>query len=82
MFLFCVRKDPFNCFFALLIQIAVLRRIPGIIRQIFVVLPDMPLYRFCVVFPRGAIGADFRIAFVLAAAIPICCAMDSAYKTP
>ena len=81
VFLFCVRKDPFNRFFALLIQIAVLRRIPGIIRQIFVVLPDMPLYRFCAVFgmctqsPRGTIGADFRIAFVLAAAIPVCCAV-------
>ena len=39
-------KDPFNCLFTFLIKRLVLRCISSILRQFFVVLLDMPLYRF------------------------------------
>ena len=70
MLFFGVRKDTFNGLFPLLIKMLVLRCIACIVRQILIVLPDMPLYCLYTVFGAGTkfsgrtACAEFRIAFV------------------
>ena len=44
VFFFGVRKDAFNGLFTLLVKILALRCIAGVVRQVLVILPDMPLY--------------------------------------
>ena len=45
VFFFRICKVSFNRFFAVLVKRLVLRYILGIVRQILIALPDMPLYR-------------------------------------
>ena len=54
MLLFGVRKDPFDGLLAPLVQLLIFRRIPDVVRQLLVALPDMPLYRFHTIFGMGA----------------------------
>ena len=67
---FGVCKDAFNRLFTPPVKALVLRCITGIVCQLFVILPDMPLYGFHVVFGVGAklsggtICANLGIAFV------------------
>ena len=78
VFFFGVCKDAFNGLFPLLVKILVLRCIAGIVCQLFVILPDMPLYGFYAVFGVGAklsggtICANLGIAFVFPVAVPVC----------
>ena len=44
VFFFGVRKDAFNGLFPLLVKVPVLRCIADVVRQILVILSDMPLY--------------------------------------
>ena len=44
VFFLGVRKDALNCFFSPLVKLLVFGRIAGVICQIFIALPDMPLY--------------------------------------
>ena len=74
-----VRKDAFNRLFPLLVKILVLRCITGIVCQLFVILPDMPLYGFYAILGMsaklsgGTICANLGIAFVFPVAVPVCC---------
>ena len=77
VFLLGVRKDPFNGLLAPLVQFLVLRRITGVVRQLLVVLPDMPVHRLYTVLGVGAqlssgtAGADLRVTLVFPAAVPV-----------
>ena len=77
VFFLGVREDPFNGFLSALIELRVRRRISGIVRQLLIVLPDMPLHRFDTVlgmrtpFSGRTGGADIRIALVFPISITV-----------
>ena len=77
MLLFGVRKDPFDGLLAPLVQLLIFRRIPDVVRQLLVALPDMPLYRFHTIFGMGAqrpcrtARAYLRIALVFPVSVPV-----------
>ncbi len=79
MFFLGVREDPFNGFFSALVELRVRRRISGIVCQLLIVLPDMPLYRLYAIlgmsteFSGGAIGADVWVTFVFPVSVAVCC---------
>ena len=78
VFFFGVCKDTFNGLFPLLVKALVLRCIACVICQLFVILPDVPLYGFYAVFGVGAklscrtLGAKPCITFVFPVAVPVC----------
>ena len=71
MLLFGVRKDPFDGLLAPLVQLLIFRRIPDVVRQLLVVLPNMPLYRFHTILrmrtkmSRRAAFANLRVGLVI-----------------
>ena len=77
VFFLGVREDPFNGLFSLLVKIPVLRCIAGVVCQLLIVLPDMPLHRFDTVpgmrtpFSGRTGRADIRIALVFPISIPV-----------
>ena len=78
MLFFGVRKDAFNGLFPLLVKIPVLWCIAGVIRQVFVILPDMPLYGLYVVLGMraklsgGTIRTNSGVTLVFPVAVPVC----------
>ena len=74
---FGIRKDTFNGFFSCLVHPLVDRRVPGIVSQFFVILPDMPgdgLYEvlaLCAKMSGGAVCTDLWIAFIFPVSIPV-----------
>ena len=77
VFFFCICKDSFNRFFAALIKRLVLGYISGVVRQILIVLPDMPLHHLYAVFGAGTkfsgwtFCADNWITLVFPVSIPV-----------
>ena len=54
MLLFSVRRDPFGGLIEPLVLLLIVRRIPDVVRQFLVFLPDMPSYRFHTILGMGA----------------------------
>ena len=78
VFFFCVRKDAFNRLFPLVVKVPVLRCIADVVRQILVILPDLPLYGLYAAlgmraaFSGGTIRANPGITLVFPVAVPVC----------
>ena len=78
VFFFGICKDTFNRLFTPPVKALVLRCIAGVICQLFVMFPDMPLYGFYAVFGVGAklscrtLGTKPCITFVFPVAVPVC----------
>ena len=81
MLLLRIRKDTLYRFFSCLVHPLVDRRVPGIICQFLVILPDVPgdcfhtVFALCAKVPGWTIGAYLRIAFVFPVSIPVCSAV-------
>ena len=77
VFFFGIRKDTFNGLFPLPVKFLVLRCIAGVICQVLVILPDMPLHCLYTVFGAGTqfsgrtVRANIRITFVFPVTIPV-----------
>ena len=78
MLFFGVRKDAFNGLFPLPVKILVLRCIAGVVRQVLVILPDMPLYGLYAVLGMraklsgGTIRTNSVVTLVFPVAVPVC----------
>lgn len=78
VFFFGARKDPFNGSLAALVKVTVLWRMPGILRQLFELLPNVPLYSLYAIpgmrakCSGGTVCADSWIALILAVILPVC----------
>ena len=73
-----IRKDTFNRFLAVRIQLPVFRCVPKVLDQFHVIFPDMSsdnfLIRFavCASFSGWTIRTNIRFAFVLAVSVAVC----------
>ena len=79
MFFFRISKHTLYRLFPQLVHAGIERCIPGILRQLLVVLPDMPrhgldtAFRLCALLSAGTVGTDLWIAFVFPVAISVGC---------
>ena len=77
VFFLGIGKDPLNGFLSPPVQFLVLRRIAGVVRQFLIVLPDVPLYRFEIVFGMSTqmagrlVDADAGIASVFPVSVSV-----------
>lgn len=77
VFFLGIGEDSFNGLFPSSIECPVLRRIPGVVRQLLIVLPNMSLHSFHAVLcmrtelPCGATGTDSGGAPVFPVSIPV-----------
>ena len=77
VFFLGVRKDALNGFFSPLVKLLVFWRIAGVICQIFIAFPDMPLYGLYArpgmrAKPSGRTAcADSGIAFIFPVTVPV-----------
>src|SRR5699024_9642296 len=77
VFFLGVGKDSFNGLLAPLVQFLVLWGVAGVVCQVLVVFPDMPLYCFDTIFGMGAqmsggtAGTDLRVASVFPVSVPV-----------
>ena len=76
---FGIRKDAFNGLFPPLVKIPVLLCIAGVVCQLLVILPDMPLYGLYAVLGMrrtklsgGTFCTEPRIALVFPVTVPVC----------